>query len=221
MGMKTIIIVAAVILTLMTAACGSLHHSGQIYPDGVLEHGVRVIEFGFADVHAYRGETVRLLLRSNGELYLYAPEFNAQAEGYDEIFVEIKAVQEGAFDIIARTDGKEKRAKLVIAAYKEQNRYESVDAAEFKAAMTGQYLLLDVRSQSEYDRGHIDGALLIPHTELKQRIEEIGDYDKVLVYCASGNRSVTASQILIDAGVGEVYDLAGGYAAWRAYKGTE
>jgi len=40
----------------------------------------------------------------------------------------------------------------------------------------------------------------------------------VLVYCRSGNRSVAASEILLEAGVGSVYDLQGGIGAWEAYK---
>ena len=39
--------------------------------------------------------------------------------------------------------------------------------------MVGDYLLLDVRTQEEYDEGHIDGSLLIPVTELEARLNEI------------------------------------------------
>ena len=217
--------ILTIMAVLLLAGCGAIDNEEQSNDlvDGALDHGVRVIELGgdFNDVHVYRGETVRLVLRANGALYLSAPDFDAQADGYDEIYLELKAVEEGSFDIIARLGDTEQRAKLVVMAYVQQGRYESVKAAEFEAAMTGRYLLLDVRMQAEYDNGHIDGALLIPHTELEKRIAEIGDHDKVLVYCASGNRSVAASQILINAGVSEVYDLAGGYSAWLSYKGSQ
>ncbi len=91
---------------------------------------------------------------------------------------------------------------------------------EFEASMQGEYLLLDVRTQAEYDEGHINDPTLIPVTELESRLDEISEYkDKpVLVYCRSGNRSVTASNILIDNGFSEVHNLLGGIGAWNAYK---
>ncbi len=90
--------------------------------------------------------------------------------------------------------------------------------AEFAANMEGDFLLLDVRTQEEYDAGHIDGSVLIPVTELEARIGEIAEYKdvKVLVYCRSGNRSVTASNILIDNGFTQVHNLLTGYNGWVA-----
>ena len=91
---------------------------------------------------------------------------------------------------------------------------------EFEASMQGEYLLLDVRTQAEYDEGHINDPTLIPVDELESRLDEISEYkDKpVLVYCRSGNRSVTASNILIQNGFSEVHNLLGGIGAWNAYK---
>ena len=86
--------------------------------------------------------------------------------------------------------------------------------------MNGEFLLLDVRTQEEYDAGHIEGSVLIPVTELQARINEIEGYKDavVLVYCRSGNRSVTASNILIDNGFTQVHNLLTGYNGWVAYK---
>jgi rhodanese-related sulfurtransferase len=94
----------------------------------------------------------------------------------------------------------------------------NVDNQEFKKLMDGDILLLDVRTEEEYAAGYIEGAKLIPVGELESRIEEISDFkDKpVLVYCRSGNRSVTASNILLDKGFTTVYNLKNGYASWIA-----
>ena len=91
---------------------------------------------------------------------------------------------------------------------------------EFENNMNGEFLLLDVRTQEEYDAGHIEGSVLIPVTELQARINEIEGYKDavVLVYCRSGNRSVTASNILIDNGFTQVHNLLTGYNGWVAYK---
>ncbi len=92
---------------------------------------------------------------------------------------------------------------------------------EFEAAMEGDYLLLDVRTKAEFDQDHIGYPTLIPVDELGSHLSEIEEFkDKpVLVYCRSGNRSVTASNILISNGFTEVHNLVGGIGAWNAYKG--
>jgi len=210
---KLIVLILAVVLLL--GACSTSKKA-----DGTLEQGVRVIEItsGFTEAHANRGETVALVYTDDGDIALSVPDFDAQNTGNGEVRVEFKAAQTGSFDVIVKTDDGTYTGKLIIDELSDTNVYKSVDAAGFEAAMTGDYLLLDVRTQAEYDAGHIDGSMLIPHTELADRLDEVEGYDKVLVYCASGNRSVAASQILIDAGFKEVYNLKGGYAGWQAYK---
>ncbi|MBN2878659.1 MAG: rhodanese-like domain-containing protein [Clostridia bacterium] len=90
----------------------------------------------------------------------------------------------------------------------------------FENNMVGEYLLLDVRTQEEYNDGHIDGSLLIPVTELEARLVEIEQYKDtpVLVYCRSGNRSLVAAEILIDNGFTNVHNLLTGYNGWTIYK---
>lgn len=212
--MKRLTVLFLAVVLLLGACC-----AGQ-KADGTLDQGVRVIRLssGFSDIHAYRGETVALVYTGNGDITLSVPEFGAEENGKDEARVEFKAAETGSFDVTAKTDNGTETGKLVIVELSETNVYKGVDAAGFESAMTGEYLLLDVRTQGEYDTGYIDGAMLISHTELADRLDEVEGYEKVLVYCASGNRSVAASQILIDAGFKEVYNLNGGYAAWQVYK---
>lgn len=92
---------------------------------------------------------------------------------------------------------------------------------KFESNIQGEFLLLDVRTQGEYDEGHIEGTELIPVDELASRLDEIEEYKDlpVLVYCRSGNRSITASNILIENGFEEVHNLLGGIGAWNNYKG--
>ncbi len=73
------------------------------------------------------------------------------------------------------------------------------------------FILVDVRTQEEYDEGHIEGALLLPLDQLETLSEEqLTDKDAtILVYCRSGNRSAQASKILIDLGYQNVYDFGG------------
>lgn len=77
--------------------------------------------------------------------------------------------------------------------------------------------ILDVRNKDEYDAGHIEGAVLIPLSELENRIDEVEEYkDKpVLVYCRSGNRSSQAVKILLDNDFLQIYHMKDGYMNYK------
>ena len=73
------------------------------------------------------------------------------------------------------------------------------------------YVILDVREQDEYDEGHIEGALLLPYTEIEKRAgEELPEKDQlILVYCRSGRRSAIAAKSLIEMGYTNIKDFGG------------
>jgi rhodanese-related sulfurtransferase len=58
--------------------------------------------------------------------------------------------------------------------------------------------LLDVRTPQEFKSGHLEGATLIPLSELKENLNKLKPYKekRIIIYCRSGNRSVAASRIL-------------------------
>ena len=91
--------------------------------------------------------------------------------------------------------------------------YVNITAQEAKKIMDSQegYILLDVRTQEEYDQGHIPGAVVIPHTEIEARAEEVlPDKDQlILVYCRSGRRSKKAAQILVELGYTNIKEFGG------------
>jgi len=72
-------------------------------------------------------------------------------------------------------------------------------------------LLVDVRSEGEFNSGHLEGALLIPHTEVESRLSEFGEKAQpIVVYCRSGGRSGMAQGVLQKNGFTAVYN-GGGY----------
>lgn len=75
---------------------------------------------------------------------------------------------------------------------------------------------LDVRQPNEYRAGHIPGAKLIPLPDLNQRLGEIDSDKPVMVYCAIGGRSRVAAQMLAGIGFKRVYNLSGGFKAWKS-----
>ena len=91
--------------------------------------------------------------------------------------------------------------------------FVSITAEEAKEIMDTEegYVILDVRTQEEYDEGHIPGAVLIPNTEVENRAEEaLPDKEQlILVYCRRGRRSKMAAQILADLGYTNVKEFGG------------
>ena len=96
--------------------------------------------------------------------------------------------------------------------------YEQISGAEAKALMDSEsgYIIIDARTQEEYDQGHIPGAIMIPEYEIANRAEkEIPDKDQlILVYCRSGRRSKIAAEELVKLGYTNVKEF-GGIIDWK------
>ena len=75
--------------------------------------------------------------------------------------------------------------------------------------------LLDVRQPNEYEAGHIPGARLIPLPDILSRLGEINSNKTTVVYCAVGGRSRVAAQMIAAQGFSDVYNLSGGFKAWK------
>lgn len=71
-------------------------------------------------------------------------------------------------------------------------------------------MLLDVRSELEFNNGHLEGALNIPVDSLRARLGELDKSEKILIYCQIGLRGYVASRILAQNGF-KVKNLEGGY----------
>ena len=77
-------------------------------------------------------------------------------------------------------------------------------------------VVLDVRSDPEWNTGHIPGALHIPVGEVESRLAEIPRDRDVVVHCGVAPRARAAEAILIKSGHGRVQHLEGGFTAWGA-----
>lgn len=91
--------------------------------------------------------------------------------------------------------------------------YKNISPEEAKARLESEkgIVLLDVRTQEEYDEKHIPNSLLIPVDVIeKEAPEKLTDKNAIIfVYCRSGRRSVTASEALVKMGYTNVYNLGG------------
>jgi rhodanese-related sulfurtransferase len=78
-------------------------------------------------------------------------------------------------------------------------------------------ITLDVRESAEFEQGHILNAIHIPRSLLADRVKELDKHrgKAIIVYCATGNRSIAAGRMLKANGHEKVYNLAGGIHAWK------
>ena len=91
--------------------------------------------------------------------------------------------------------------------------YVNITAEEAKRIMDSKegYIILDVRTQEEYDEGHIPGAIVISHEEIAEKAEGVltDKNQLILVYCRSGRRSKLAAEDLVALGYTNVMEFGG------------
>ena len=104
-------------------------------------------------------------------------------------------------------------ALTACAAPVEANTYRQISMEEAIRMMETEenYIILDVRTQAEFETAHIPGAVLVPNETIgTEPIEELPDKDQlILVYCRSGNRSKQASEKLVNMGYTNIVEFGG------------
>lgn len=100
---------------------------------------------------------------------------------------------------------------------KQEVTYEQISQDEAKELMASEegYIILDVRTQSEYANGHIPGAICVPNEGISNVMPpELPDLEQlILVYCRSGNRSKQAAKKLAEIGYTNIKEF-GGINTW-------
>lgn len=75
-------------------------------------------------------------------------------------------------------------------------------------------LVLDVRTDREWNDRHLAGALHIPLNQLLQRVDEVPRNRRIVIHCLGGYRSAIAASILASHGLEDLADMLGGISAW-------
>ncbi|HYU61537.1 MAG TPA: molybdopterin-synthase adenylyltransferase MoeB [Solirubrobacterales bacterium] len=100
-----------------------------------------------------------------------------------------------------------------------RNRIEEVDVAEARDEIAaGDAVLIDTREPHEWEEAHLEGATLVPPAEVTERIGEVipDRSQRVLLYCATGNRSARAADAMqSELGYENVANIAGGIETWQ------
>jgi rhodanese-related sulfurtransferase len=92
----------------------------------------------------------------------------------------------------------------------------SILPAELKSMLPTGCCLIDVREPVEHAEERIEGAQLIPLSQLEKRMEEIDCGKPVILMCRSGQRGMQALQLLERLGMQDAGNLEGGILAWKA-----
>lgn len=92
---------------------------------------------------------------------------------------------------------------------------ETVNSVDIDKRDKASTVLLDVRTEMEYNNGHIEGAVNIPVDELRERIDELDKDKTILAYCQVGFRGYIAGRILQQKGYNNK-NLTGGYRTYHA-----
>jgi rhodanese-related sulfurtransferase len=102
--------------------------------------------------------------------------------------------------------------------YVNRNNAEGLTATvqwhEVEALLDSGSVLVDVRTETEHDSGHIPGARCIPVDTLRDHVASLAG-KHVIVSCQVGQRGHTAARLLAQSGI-DVVNLDGGYLTWRA-----
>jgi phage shock protein E len=75
--------------------------------------------------------------------------------------------------------------------------------------------ILDVRTNKEYEQGHIPGSVHVQLSEIGDKVKKLKKDKELVVYCQNGSRSVWAIKRLMGMGYKNLYNLKGGYNAWK------
>ncbi len=76
-------------------------------------------------------------------------------------------------------------------------------------------VILDVRTDKEYEQGHIPGSVHVQLSEIGDKVKKLKKDKELVVYCQNGSRSIWAIKRLMGMGYKNLYNLKGGYNAWK------
>ena len=99
-----------------------------------------------------------------------------------------------------------------------ENRFKQVHVSEVRELVESGAYILDVREVGEFDNGHLQKAVNIPLSELRERMHEIPKDRPVYVHCRSAQRSYNAVMALLHSGYHDVYNVSGSFLGICLYE---
>jgi len=110
------------------------------------------------------------------------------------------------------------RFKQLAADAKTRVNQTDVETVNSRRAKGDQFILIDVREESEWQRSYIPGAIHLGKGVIERDIEKaVPNTDaEIVLYCGGGSRSSLAGDALLKMGYTNVYSMDGGFRGWKA-----
>jgi len=125
----------------------------------------------------------------------------------------------GRLVVCARTAGVPHSVDSFVFKLPNEAGFYNITVDELKTRIDNKsdknFIIVDIRDNASYAQGHIPGAINIPLNELGYRVFSLDKTKDIIVYCFTGVTSQVACQILVNAGVKDVYNVIGGIKAWN------
>lgn len=215
------IIILSILVVFSVSAGGNSEAAAEI--SGTIEGGLRLLSVDDTsndlEFTIYRGDYIVFDFETGGSHEFKVPDLEIDTSmpitGSEKAYVKMKESGDYNFSL-----GDRKGVFHVLELV--DNNYHEVTAAEGLDLINNvNPLIIDVRTEGEYQQVHIPGANLLPVQVFADNIAQLEEFknEDVFVYCASGNRSTVAARMLIDAGFTKVYNLRHGIGDW-ARKGN-
>ncbi len=210
--------IPVIFLFLFIFSCAADESASTAEADGYIKNGLRYVEIpeksSQIQLKVYRGDYVVFQPSESDSALLSIPGLDINETVYkssaDAGYIKMKSAGEFEFTIGG------KKGTVTVTEF-EAESYKAVSAEDaYNLIKTVDPVILDVRTQAEYDSGHLEGAILIPVQVLEQNmgvLEQFKD-ENILVYCASGNRSTVASKLLLEADFSRLYNMRYGIREW-------
>lgn len=98
----------------------------------------------------------------------------------------------------------------------QESAFQEIQAEEVKAMIAGKedIVLLDIREQSDFEQGHLNGSISIPIGQITSRINELDKNKTIVVICYTGASSAQVAGYLVENGFAKVKNLLGGMMSW-------
>jgi rhodanese-related sulfurtransferase len=209
---------SALLLSLPLAPGGEVQAEPALKISGRVIHGQRQIEIDSdgkgLQLHVYRGDYVRLIPIDGDEALLQIDSLSISVTlplTGEKSYLKFK--QAGTFALTLD----DRAGVITVHDFTRSNYFEVKSREAGQLIDSVDPLVLDVRTEFEYMRGHLKDAYLLPVRGLKKRIGELQQFRErpILIYCRSGNRSTVAAKILLDNGFERVYNLRYGIKEWN------
>ncbi|NQV51157.1 MAG: rhodanese-like domain-containing protein [Candidatus Marinimicrobia bacterium] len=199
-------------------------NAAPIMVSGRLEGGYRQITMRLSgepvELTVYRGDYIKFHLDDQGDpqvdYQLDVPELGISSiikdTNTEQPFFKMKKSGKYEFSV------GEQHGTIEVVELRQSNYTELSAEEAWEMMMKNPPFLLDVRTSAEYSRGYLKDAVLMPLQDLQARAGELERYKNqpILIYCATGNRSTTASKILLDQGFMNVMNLRMGIMGWAS-----